>query len=129
MKRRIHIFILLFLTTLFVIGNCNTIAAENYSNKEYAKIKNSTENSICKLQERLQHCKFEHPQQNNISFTRHGKNSTTRRTYDNTKSGCSFKSYVNTIKAEYLFALCHKAVIQYRHTRRYYIYALRHIVI
>ena len=128
-KRRKYIFIILFLTTFLFAGNSNTIASENHDNIECGKIKNSIENCICKLQERLQHSKFEHPQQNNISFTSHAKNSTSRRTHNDTKSGCCFNSCVNKIKAEYHFALCHKAVIQYCHTRRYYIYALRHILI
>lgn len=129
MKRRIHIFLLLFFATVFVAEKYNIVVAESYNNNGYGNIKDSIKNCICEQQQRLHDCKFEHPQQNSVSFTRLGKNNTHRRTHDNTKSGCFFNNYTSKIKPKLSFVVCHKAVVPLIHTRQYYIYALRHIVI
>lgn len=129
MKRRILTFLILVLAAVLVTDKNCAMAADYNTNKEYCVIEDCIEGNISRLQERLRECRFCQPQQNGVSFTRHGESNTFRRIHDNTKNGYTPGGQDIHIAPEYSIAVCHKAVATSRHTREYYIYALRHIII
>ena len=129
MRQRILTFLLLAFAAVLVTDKSYASEVYGSTNKEYCLIEDCFEKNVIGLQQRLRECRFEQPQHNGITITRKSENNTYRRAHDNTKNGYTSAIHELHINVRYNIVVCHKAVSTSRHTRGYYIYALRHIII
>ena len=129
MKRKILLF-LLFSFVAVIFGNkSNAMAADCYIHKEYSIIEDSVKKNLTRLQHLLEESKFELPHHNGSGITRKNEQNNCRRTNENAHNEQTSDVQETGNRQKNGIITYHNAVATSRHTRGYYIYALRHIII
>lgn len=121
--------LLLSLLSVISTGNQETAPARTGEDKDVAcTLKESSRENIAELSDRLNNCRFETPQTTNVNITSRNQQQTPRQWHENPR--CTFASaYVPTTHNRHILKNVRTAIATSRHSRGYYIYVLRHIII
>lgn len=127
--RNLLTILLLSLLPVICTGNQGTAPVRTGEDKDVAYIlKDSSRENIAELSDRLNDCRFETPQTNNVNITQRNQQQTLRHWQENLR--CTLASaYVPATHNRYIIKDVRAAVASSRHSHGYYIYTLRHIII
>lgn len=122
---------ILLLSLLSVICTGNQKASPTHtaeSKSTVCTLKDSSRENIEELSDRLNDCRFETPQTSNVNITQRNQHQTQRQWQENVR--CALASaYAPATHNRYIIKDVRAAVAASRHSRGYYIYTLRHIII
>ena len=127
--RKLLSILLLALLSVICTGNHKASPTHTAESKSTACIlKDSNKENISELSNRLNGCRFETPQTNNVNITQRNQQQTLRHWQENLR--CTLASaYVPATHNRYIIKDVRAAVASSRHSHGYYIYTLRHIII
>ena len=123
--------VIFLLTVMLLAFPSSSIAApcNDTKQREYTISECGLENEISEFADELRKYRSVQTQSTeHNAIKRNCKQQTNKRISDN-KSGALHHSAQNHKNQDHLSVSCHKAVVTARHSRGYYIYALRHIII
>lgn len=103
---------------------CNDTKQREYTISEYG-----LENEISEFADELRKFRSVQTQPTEHNAIKRNSEQPTHKRISGNKSGASYQLSQNFNNQDYLTVSCHKAVATARHSRGYYIYALRHIII
>lgn len=127
--RNLLTILLLSLLSVICTGNQGTAPVRTGEDKDIVcTLKDSNRENIAELSDRLNGCRFETPQTNNVNISSRNQNQTQRQWQENPR--CTLASaYAPATHNRYIIKDVRAAVAASRHSRGYYIYTLRHIII
>lgn len=127
--RNLLTILLLSLLSVICTGNQKTVPdCAGESNSTLHTLKDSNKENTAELSDRLNGCRFETPQTNNINISSRNQHQTLRQWQENVR--CALASaYAPATHNRYIIKDVRAAVAASRHSRGYYIYTLRHIII
>lgn len=130
MKRTAFI-LLTVLLSLFARTNESHVVVHDYQTGTAARasIEDQSRMRLEALAEILQDCRFELPQACRIHAQRHDEQMQTRRSSLGNKVSEAHETAHTLQSGSHLSETSHKAIATSRHSRGYYIYTLRHIII
>ena len=128
MKYSKVIFLLTVMLLAFSISStaapCNDTKQREYTISEYG-----LENEISEFADELRKYRSVQTQPTEHNAIKRNSEQPTHKRISGNKSGASYHLSQNFNNQDHLTVSCHKAVATARHSRGYYIYALRHIII
>ncbi len=128
MKNLLSILLLSLLSIICTGNSDNSLACAGESNVALCTLKDSNKENIAELSDRLNGCRFETPQTTNVNITQRNQQQTQRQWQENTK--CVLAStYTPSGHSWNTLQSVRATVAASRHSRGYYIYTLRHIII
>ena len=128
--RNLLTILLLSLLPVICTGNQGTAPVRTGEDKDVAYIlKDSSRENIAEHSDRLNDCRFETPQTNNVNITQRNQQQTTQRQWQENPRCTLASSYTPARRYRATLQNVRAAVAASRHSRGYYIYTLRHIII
>lgn len=127
--RNLLTILLLSLLSVICTGNQGITPVRTGEDKDIVcTLKDSNKENITELSDRLNGCRFETPQTNNVNISSRNQQQTLRHWQENVR--CALASaYAPATHNRYIIKDVCAAVAASRHSRGYYIYTLRHIII
>lgn len=128
--RKLLSILLLTLLSVICTGNQKASPTHTAESKSTACIlKDSNKENISELSDRLNGCRFETPQTNNVNIPSRNQQQTTQRQWQENPRCTLASSYTPARLYRDTLQNVRAAVAASRHSRGYYIYTLRHIII
>lgn len=123
--------VIFLLTVMLLAFTSNSAAASCNETKqrEYTICEYDIENEISELADELRKYRSVQPRSTEHNAIKRNSEQPTHKRISGNKSGASYHLSQNFNNQDHLTVSCHKAVATARHSRGYYIYALRHIII
>lgn len=129
MKRILTILLLLTISATYVAGRERMLMQNQAAGENNGSISNTERKNIEKLSNELQECCFEVPGTSSVQFTYKNKQQPLRRLCGNSKTTPTADFQTQQQKITVKGYSIHSKITESRHSRGYYIYTLRHIII
>lgn len=129
MKRILTILLLFIISATYVAGRECTPIQSQAAGKGKSSLCNTEKKNIEKLSNELQECCFEVPATGSIQFTYKNKQQPARRFCGSCKTVLAANLQTQQQKIAVKGYSIHSKITESRHSRGYYIYTLRHIII